>query len=93
MNTKKMLKYPLIVGILLTFPVFLFSQEDEDDTVTLSPFTIEEGDSVGYQATNTLAGSRLKTALRDVGSAIQVITTEFSTCLGCVFPIVHAVSL
>ncbi len=76
MNTKKMLKYPLVVGILLTFPVFLFSQEEDDDTVTLSPFTIEEGDSVGYQATNTLAGSRLKTALRDVGSAIQVITTE-----------------
>ncbi|QXD25884.1 hypothetical protein F7C95_08365 [Opitutia bacterium ISCC 51] len=75
---RKLFRIPsLFVGILLTVPLFAFAQnEDEDDTVTLSPFTIEEGDSVGHQATNTLAGSRLKTPLRDVGSAIQVITSQ-----------------
>jgi outer membrane receptor protein involved in Fe transport len=62
---------------LLTAPFLLHGQnEDDEDITTLSPFTIEENDSVGYQATNTLAGSRLKTPLRDVGSAIQVITAE-----------------
>lgn len=75
---RKLFRIPsLFVGILLTVPLFAFAQnEDEDYTVTLSPFTIEEGDSVGHQATNTLAGSRLKTPLRDVGSAIQVITSQ-----------------
>lgn len=77
MNRSRLYHYLSFAGLGLAVPLLLHAQnEDEDDTVTLSPFTIEEGDSVGYQATNTLAGSRLKTPLRDVGSAIQVITTE-----------------
>ena len=75
MNSLKLFKKIPIVGLTLTSPFLLLGQEDEE-VLTLSPFTIEETDSVGYQATNTLAGSRLKTPLRDVGSAIQVITAE-----------------
>ena len=43
----------------------------------MSPFTVEFDEIEGYQATNTLAGSRLKTPLRDVGSAISVMTEQF----------------
>ena len=77
MNRSRLLKNLLATTCMLTVPLLLNGQnEDEEDITTLSPFTIEESDSVGYQATNTLAGSRLKTPLRDIGSAIQVITAE-----------------
>lgn len=53
------------------------AETDPDEVIELSPFVLEEDSSVGYRATATLAGSRLRTPLRDVGSAIQVITKEF----------------
>ena len=45
--------------------------------VQLSPFVVSEDDSVGYAASSTLAGTRLNTALRDVGASISIITSEF----------------
>jgi hypothetical protein len=48
-----------------------------DQTVKLSPFVVVESDHVGYAATSTLAGTRIKTDLRDLGSAISVVTPEF----------------
>jgi len=53
------------------------ARSEEDEVVRLSPFVVSEDSSIGYRATSTLAGSRLRTPLRDVGSAIQVITSEF----------------
>jgi outer membrane receptor protein involved in Fe transport len=49
----------------------------EDETITLSPFEVTSSKDTGYQATETLAGTRIRTELRDVGSAISVITKEF----------------
>lgn len=43
----------------------------------LDPFVIRENDSVGYSANSTLAGTRINTALRDVGASISIITPEF----------------
>jgi hypothetical protein len=37
---------------------------------------------VGYQATDTLAGTRIRTNLRDVGSSISVATKEFMRDIG-----------
>jgi len=55
----------------------LFGQDSDDDKVyELSPFSVDEAGNVGYQATNTLAGSRLRTPLRDVGSSISILTNE-----------------
>ncbi len=45
----------------------------------LDPFVIREDDNVGYSAASTLAGTRINTALRDVGAAISIITPEFLT--------------
>jgi hypothetical protein len=50
---------------------------DEQETIILSPFTVEADEDTGYQATATLAGTRIRTDLKDVGSAIQVITKDF----------------
>ena len=39
------------------------------ETVKLNPFVVSESDAVGYSAASTLAGTRINTALRDVGAA------------------------
>lgn len=51
--------------------------ETEEETVALSPFEVVDNKDTGYAATSSLAGSRLNTPLRDVASAISVVTTEF----------------
>ncbi|MBI5688704.1 MAG: TonB-dependent receptor plug domain-containing protein [Verrucomicrobia bacterium] len=48
-----------------------------DETVTLTPFVVEDTQDRGYAATSTLAGTRLRTDLRDVGAAISVVTQQF----------------
>lgn len=50
-----------------------------DETVTLTPFVVAEAEDHGYAATSTLAGTRLRTDLRDVGAAISVVTSRFMT--------------
>ena len=54
----------------------------QEDPVTLTAFTVTSDKDVGYTATNTLAGTRLNTPLRDVGTAVSVITKEFLTDVG-----------
>jgi hypothetical protein len=49
----------------------------EEPVVELSPFVVTSSDNKGYQATSTLAGTRLRTELRDLGNAISVVTKEF----------------
>jgi hypothetical protein len=53
------------------------AQPEQDEPVTLSAFTISASSDVGYTATNTLAGTRINTPLRDVGAAVSVVTKEF----------------
>ncbi len=44
----------------------------------LSPFEVKgSDDSKSYSATTTLAGNRLSTNLRDIGSAVTVVTSQF----------------
>jgi len=51
--------------------------KDESDVVVLSPFVVEASDSNGYTATSTLAGTRVRTELKDLASAISVVTQQF----------------
>jgi len=48
-----------------------------EEALKLNPFVVSEDDNVGYAATSTLAGTRINTALRDVGAAISIVTPEF----------------
>jgi hypothetical protein len=48
-----------------------------DNPVVLSPFEVNTDKDNGYAATETLAGTRIRTNLADVASAIQVITKDF----------------
>ena len=72
----KTLAVALTLGIAGAEPQ-LFGQDSDDDAVyELSPFAVDAEANIGYRATSTLAGTRLKTDLRDLGAAISVITPE-----------------
>jgi outer membrane receptor protein involved in Fe transport len=53
-----------------------------DEPVVMSPFEVKTDGDVGYIATNSLAGSRLNTALKDTPAIIDVFTKEFLLDLG-----------
>lgn len=69
---------------LLVIP--LNAQEDEedneDDVYEISPFVVQDEGDTGYIATSTLAGTRLRSSLQDIGASVQVITTEFLDDIG-----------
>jgi iron complex outermembrane receptor protein len=50
--------------------------------VELNPFIVQTDQDVGYLAANTLAGSRLNSALKDTAASISVFTSEFMADLG-----------
>ena len=53
-----------------------------DETVVLSPFTVVSDKDRGYAATNSVSGSRVNTAIKDIPIPIQVITNEFISDIG-----------
>jgi outer membrane receptor protein involved in Fe transport len=55
---------------------------DDEKVLELSPFTVNASDDTGYSATSTLAGTRIRTDLKDLGSAISVYTSEFLDDIG-----------
>jgi len=73
-----------LVFCAFTLTVFLKAQEGEsdDEIYELSPFSIDDSQNEGYRATQTLAGTRLRTNLGDVGASITVMTAEFMEDLG-----------
>jgi hypothetical protein len=91
MNTKRTrshLCHPKNLWDVLVFAAFaataspsLLAQKTastpEEQTVVLSPFEVVGTRDTGYAASSSLAGSRLNTPLRDVASAISVVTSEF----------------
>ncbi|HVU24644.1 MAG TPA: TonB-dependent receptor plug domain-containing protein [Opitutus sp.] len=54
----------------------------DDEIVTLSPFEVSASAINSYSAATTLAGNRLNTQLRDVGSSVTVYTGQFLRDLG-----------
>ena len=58
-------------------PVKITTDDAAGQPVLLSPFEVSTENDAGYAARDTLAGTRLRTELKDVGSAIQVITAKF----------------
>ena len=82
MNAKKNNWYKTLVAALtlgITASQGLSGQPDEaeEKLVELSRFYIPAEEQSGYLATATLAGTRLKTDLKDVGAAISVMTSDF----------------
>lgn len=62
---------------ILVAPLVFPQDESEEDVYELSPFQVVGDESSGYRATSTLAGTRIRTDLKDVGTAISVVTEDF----------------
>ena len=58
------------------------SPAEADTTVVLSPFEVTTAKDNGYAATETLAGTRLRTNLADIGGSISVYTAAFLNDIG-----------
>ena len=70
--------FPLVpAALLLAGTVHAQNSTSEEEVYNLTPFTIESSEEVGYQATSTLAGTRIKTNLGDLPNSITVATKEF----------------
>ena len=59
-------------------PMDAQSVTEDEDVYELSPFEVSmKGDGVSYYATDTLAGARIRTDLKDLASSISVVTSAF----------------
>ncbi len=59
------------------FPAISSAQEEsEEEIFELSPFIVQE-DDVGWTATQTLAGSRMRTSLDNVATQVEIVTMDF----------------
>jgi len=78
----------LLLASLAAVPAFAQQAAPESDTdadlVTLSPFVVAADSNIGYQATNTLAGTRLNSNLKDIAASVSVVTPEFLKDTGAV---------
>ncbi len=75
---------PLAIGILTAHAQQTPPTPDnpearpKDDVVEMSRFVVSAEDSQdGYRATSTLAGTRIKTDVKDIGSALSIVTSQF----------------
>ncbi len=66
----------LFAALALAGGQMAYTQEDEE-VFELSPFSVNASEDTGYTATSTLAGTRVRTDLKDLGAAISVYTEEF----------------
>src|SRR5688572_16283476 len=53
-----------------------------EDVIVLTPFTVDTTKDRGYQAENTLSGSRLNSSLNDTPASVSVFTKEFLQDVG-----------
>jgi hypothetical protein len=72
----------LLMGLALVGLPLSAQDSESEEVFELSPFSVDDSDNQGYRATQTLAGTRLRTNLGDVGASITVMTAEFMEDLG-----------
>lgn len=53
-----------------------------EETVELSPFVVSGEQDTGYVASDSLAGTRLRTPLKDIAASLSVITKDFLDDVG-----------
>ncbi len=68
----------IFISCAIALPAFGQTEDvDEDSIYELDPFEVSPSETEGYVATTTMAGTRINTQLKDVGSAISVVTKQF----------------
>ena len=66
-------------------PAVLHAQADDsegDEVYELSPFQIDASGEQGYYSSQTLAGGRLNTDLKNIATSVQVVTKQFMEDIG-----------
>jgi iron complex outermembrane receptor protein len=58
------------------------TNKDGTEAVVLSPFVVQSEKDRGYAAANSISGSRVNTAIKDIPIPIHVITSEFIDDIG-----------
>lgn len=53
------------------------TNDEDEDIFELSPFEVTTDDAIGYEAQNTLSGTRLRSSVKDVGTTLTIITEQF----------------
>lgn len=70
-----------LVGSSLLFlsgaPLLAQQPADDDDVFELSPFIVDATRDRGFQATNTVSGTSLNIAIRDLPMSLEAITSQF----------------
>lgn len=56
----------------------------DEEVIQLSPFVVSSEKDNGYATTETLAGTRIRTDLADVGASIEVVNKQFLQDVGAV---------
>lgn len=70
-------------GLVGSLPLaFAQSSGDDEEVFELSPFVVDASGDTGYRATQTLAGGRTATQLKDIGTSVEVVTKEFLNDIG-----------
>ena len=72
--------FSILTASALLLPASLAGQEDgegEEEIIELTPFQVDERRVTGYEATDTLSGSRIRSDLIDIASSISVVTEQF----------------
>lgn len=73
------------MGSLTAASQIMVGQNDSpEELFELSPFAVDASQNEGYYSPNTLAGTRLRTQLKDIGTSVQVVTKEFMEDIGSV---------
>ncbi len=71
----------LLAALFLATGPTIFAQpasaKADHEVVTLSPFSVTGSDDQGYLATATLAGTRLRTEMKDTPVALSILTNAF----------------
>jgi hypothetical protein len=73
-----------VLGLAILGSGTLAIAQEDADVYELTPFEISSSEETGYLATSTLAGTRLRMNLDDVGSSISVFTEQLMDDLGAV---------
>ena len=53
------------------------AEDSDEEFIALSPFVVSASDDQGYTASQTLAGTRLRTDLKDIGASISTVSAQF----------------
>lgn len=58
------------------------AQDDDEEIFELSPFEVNAEEDRGYEAQNTLSGTRLNSSTKDLGVTMTILTEQFMEDLG-----------